>query len=82
MVPISLGISLLLVYAYIYMIKLIKKVNFLFLINKFKILFDNFLQGNRSGLSAKLQELNALKEQGLITEEDYNNKKAKLLDEF
>ena len=37
---------------------------------------------SNSSLSDKLQELAKLKEQGLITEEDYNNKKSKLLEDF
>lgn len=39
-------------------------------------------QVSSSSLSDKLQELAKLKEQGLITEEDYNNKKTKLLEDF
>ena len=48
-------------------VRLIKNLNFDIKINK--------LKNSKNSLSVKLQELNTLKEQGLITKEDYNNKK-------
>lgn len=50
---------------------------------KNKIKFNTKLKhDSSSSLAEKLQELSKLKEQGLITEEDYNNKKTKLLEDF
>ena len=62
-------------------IKFIKNVNIPRINNKLKDIFS-IKKFKSSILSEKLNELNQLKEQGLITEEDYNNKKSKLLDDF
>lgn len=48
--------------------------------NKFKSL--KFKKTKKLNLSEKLENLKILKDKGLITEDDYNNKKQKLLDEF
>jgi len=49
--------------------------------NKIKLNLK-FIQDSNLSLTEKLEELSKLKEQGLITEEDYNNKKSKLLKDF
>ena len=77
LIPISVLLSHLLILFGIFIknkVRLIKNLNFDIKINK--------LKNSKNSLSAKLQELNTLKEQGLITEENYNNKKSQLLDEF
>jgi hypothetical protein len=82
MIPICVMISIIITWLIACIIKLIVKINLPEIINKFKNIFKNNTKIKRSNLSEKLQELNALKERGLITEEDYNNKKSQLLDEF
>lgn len=82
MVPICIMISILITWILSCIIKFIGKIKFLEIINKIKNTLKKCKKIKTSNLSEKLQELNALKEQGLITEEDYNKTKSKLLDEF
>ena len=75
LLPMSIVLSKIFVHVCLIIIKHIKPIKSI----KFNI---KPIKNKKSNLSIKLQELNALKEQGLITEEDYNNKKSQLLDEY
>lgn len=78
LLPISFYICKLISFLIKALINKVKRINFKG-INSVKFKFPS---NNKSNLTQKLEELNKLKEQGLITEEDYNNKKAKLLEDF
>jgi ABC-type multidrug transport system fused ATPase/permease subunit len=75
LLPISFYICAFILYFITFIVKKVKSINF-------KSIKIKLSANNKSNLTQKLEELNKLKEQGLITEEDYNNKKAKLLEDF
>lgn len=75
LLPISILLSKIFVQVFLIIIKQLKSIKSI----NFNI---KPIKNRKSNLSIKLQELNALKEQGLITEEDYNKKKDELLKDF
>lgn len=75
--PLCICICLLLEKILVIFVNAIKTVN----IKKLKLNIKSN-PNKKSDLTNKLQELNSLKEQGLITEEDYNKKKDELLKYF
>lgn len=81
LLPLSFFLTKFIIWFLIVGICLIKKINIKNFIKKIKNI--KCLQIHKaSNLSKKLIELNSLKEQGLITEDDYNKKKAELLKDF
>ena len=75
--PLSIVLSLFVEFIILFAVKLFKKINW----SKIKD-FVKKSSIKKTTLSKKLEELNELKEKGLITEEDYNCKKAELLKDF
>lgn len=77
LLPISIIITIVLFLFVLFVVELFKKINW----SKIKD-FVKKSSIKKTTLSKKLEELNELKEKGLITEEDYNCKKAELLKDF
>lgn len=75
--PLSIALSLLVEFIILLIVKLFKEIKWYKIKDFIKKIFTK-----KTSLSKKLEELNKLKEKGLITEEDYNYKKMELLKKF